>query len=190
MQRIDFIQHASRLGIPYIDMTEDEWAAEKAASELCERGRRGREPLDRLHADRPAAPAPGLFTTLLVPSAVARETAPSVPRQPWDRRAPADPAARPSGAPRQPRRRRERSHQPRPRAARRPPARGREGGPAPCGALGLNVIGTLGVLLAAKRKGVIPAVRPLVEALLEKNFWISPQLVERALTEAGEGARP
>jgi predicted HTH domain antitoxin len=32
MERIDFIRHASRLGIPYIDMTEDEWAAEKAAS--------------------------------------------------------------------------------------------------------------------------------------------------------------
>jgi hypothetical protein len=25
----DFIKHASRLGIPYIDMTEDEWAAER-----------------------------------------------------------------------------------------------------------------------------------------------------------------
>jgi predicted HTH domain antitoxin len=33
MPRIDFIKHASRLGIPYIDMTEEEWAAEKAASE-------------------------------------------------------------------------------------------------------------------------------------------------------------
>ena len=32
MPRIDFIQHASRLGIPFFDMTEDEWAAEKAAS--------------------------------------------------------------------------------------------------------------------------------------------------------------
>jgi predicted HTH domain antitoxin len=31
MQRIDFIQHASRLGIPFFDMTEDEWEAEKAA---------------------------------------------------------------------------------------------------------------------------------------------------------------
>jgi len=31
--RLEFIQHASRLGIPYLDMTEDEWAAEKAASE-------------------------------------------------------------------------------------------------------------------------------------------------------------
>ena len=31
--RLAFIQHASRLGIPYLDMTDDEWAAEKAASE-------------------------------------------------------------------------------------------------------------------------------------------------------------
>jgi len=29
--RLAFIQHASRLGIPFFDMTEDEWAAEKAA---------------------------------------------------------------------------------------------------------------------------------------------------------------
>jgi predicted nucleic acid-binding protein len=55
-------------------------------------------------------------------------------------------------------------------------------------AFGLNVIGTLGVVLAAKRKGLIVAVRPLVEALLENNFWISPQLVRRALEEAEEGA--
>ncbi|HTY76622.1 MAG TPA: UPF0175 family protein [Candidatus Bathyarchaeia archaeon] len=31
--RVAFIQHASKLGIPYLEMTEDEWAAEKAASE-------------------------------------------------------------------------------------------------------------------------------------------------------------
>jgi predicted HTH domain antitoxin len=29
--RLDFIQRASRLGIPFFDMTEDEWEAEKAA---------------------------------------------------------------------------------------------------------------------------------------------------------------
>jgi predicted HTH domain antitoxin len=28
MERLDFIKHASGLGIPFIDMTEDEWAAE------------------------------------------------------------------------------------------------------------------------------------------------------------------
>ncbi len=30
MKRFEFIQHASRLGISFIDMTEDEWAAERA----------------------------------------------------------------------------------------------------------------------------------------------------------------
>ena len=34
MPRIDFIKHASLLGIPCIDMPEAEWAAEKAASEF------------------------------------------------------------------------------------------------------------------------------------------------------------
>ena len=53
-------------------------------------------------------------------------------------------------------------------------------------ALGLSVVGSLGLLLAAKRKHMIPAVRPLVQSLLETNFWISPQLVQRALAEVGE----
>ena len=30
MPRLEFIRHASRLGIPLIDMTTDEWEAEKA----------------------------------------------------------------------------------------------------------------------------------------------------------------
>ena len=29
MPRLDFIHHASRLGIPHIDMSPDEWEAEK-----------------------------------------------------------------------------------------------------------------------------------------------------------------
>jgi predicted HTH domain antitoxin len=31
LTRLDFIQHASHLGLPYFNMTSDEWAAEKAA---------------------------------------------------------------------------------------------------------------------------------------------------------------
>ena len=31
MQRFDFVKYASGLGIPFFDMTEDEWEAEKAA---------------------------------------------------------------------------------------------------------------------------------------------------------------
>jgi predicted HTH domain antitoxin len=30
MLRLEFIRHASRLGIPHIDMTPDEWEAERA----------------------------------------------------------------------------------------------------------------------------------------------------------------
>ena len=33
MPRLDFIRYASHLGIPFIDMTADEWEAEKATLE-------------------------------------------------------------------------------------------------------------------------------------------------------------
>jgi hypothetical protein len=36
-REMEFIQHASRLGIPYIDMTEREWEAEMASLELWRR---------------------------------------------------------------------------------------------------------------------------------------------------------
>jgi predicted nucleic acid-binding protein len=54
-------------------------------------------------------------------------------------------------------------------------------------AMGLSVVGTLGVLLAAKRKGLVAEVRPLIDALLQRGFWVAPHLVERALFVAGEG---
>lgn len=34
MSRFEFIRHASRLGIPFFDLTEDEWAAERAQALL------------------------------------------------------------------------------------------------------------------------------------------------------------
>ena len=33
MSRVEFIQHASRLGIPYFAMTEDEWKNERTQSQ-------------------------------------------------------------------------------------------------------------------------------------------------------------
>jgi predicted HTH domain antitoxin len=33
MPRWEFVRHASHLGIPYFEMTEDEWKAERANSE-------------------------------------------------------------------------------------------------------------------------------------------------------------
>lgn len=54
-------------------------------------------------------------------------------------------------------------------------------------ALGLPVIGTLGVLLASKRRGFLPAVRPCADALVNHGFRIAPDLYERVLADAGEG---
>lgn len=54
--------------------------------------------------------------------------------------------------------------------------------------LGLSVIGTLGILLAAKRKGNLERVRPSIEALVSRGFWVAPRVVERVLLAAGEDA--
>jgi predicted nucleic acid-binding protein len=53
-------------------------------------------------------------------------------------------------------------------------------------ALGVPVTGTLGVILRAKRSGLVPAARPLVEALLKKGLYLSRDLTEQALSEVGE----
>jgi len=52
--------------------------------------------------------------------------------------------------------------------------------------LGIPVVGTLGVVLAAKRMGWIVAARPLVEQLLEDGLYLSRTLVVAALAEVGE----
>jgi uncharacterized protein len=53
--------------------------------------------------------------------------------------------------------------------------------------LGLRVLGLLGVLVQAKRQGLIPAVRPSLEKLLsEAGFFISQALFAEVLAAAGE----
>jgi predicted nucleic acid-binding protein len=53
-------------------------------------------------------------------------------------------------------------------------------------ALGVLTTGSLGVILRAKRQGIIPAARPLVENLLLKGMYLSRELAEMALREVGE----
>jgi predicted nucleic acid-binding protein len=53
-------------------------------------------------------------------------------------------------------------------------------------ALGLPIIGTLGILLASKRRGLLPAVRPCLDALVNFGFHISPGLYDLVLADAGE----
>jgi predicted nucleic acid-binding protein len=53
---------------------------------------------------------------------------------------------------------------------------------------GLKVLGVLGVLVAAKRQGLIEKVEPLLLDLREgAGFRVSEALFQRALEEAGEG---
>lgn len=52
--------------------------------------------------------------------------------------------------------------------------------------LGLSLTGTIGVLLLAKEEGLITAVAPLIQQLLEQGLYFSPELVSRALVLARE----
>jgi len=52
---------------------------------------------------------------------------------------------------------------------------------------GLNVIGLLGILLTAKRKGIIAAIKPILTTLTDQaGFRIHPTLMKDALRDAGE----
>lgn len=50
----------------------------------------------------------------------------------------------------------------------------------------LQVKGVAGVLVAAKRRGLITAVRPLLEAMRAHGYYLSQRLIERACREVGE----
>ena len=52
---------------------------------------------------------------------------------------------------------------------------------------GLNVVGTIGILAAAKRLGLLPAIRPDLERLRTlQGFRISAALLERVLADIDE----
>ena len=52
--------------------------------------------------------------------------------------------------------------------------------------LGVNVTGTLNVILLAKQRGHVQAVRPILDRLQELRFRVSAALREHILTLAGE----
>lgn len=52
--------------------------------------------------------------------------------------------------------------------------------------LGLNVTGTLGVLLKAKKKGIIKEVSPVLNEMKRKGFYISEYVEHLVLEKAGE----
>lgn len=53
-------------------------------------------------------------------------------------------------------------------------------------ALGLSLIGTLGVLLAAKQRNFLTVIRPSLDALLQHDFRIASALYDQILLDARE----
>jgi len=52
--------------------------------------------------------------------------------------------------------------------------------------LQLKVMGTVGMLIQAKQKNIIPAIKPILESLAEANFRISDAIIDKALELADE----
>lgn len=48
------------------------------------------------------------------------------------------------------------------------------------------LVGSLGVILRARKAGLIPAARPLVEQLIESGSCLAADLVRQALHKVGE----
>jgi predicted nucleic acid-binding protein len=52
--------------------------------------------------------------------------------------------------------------------------------------LGVPLRGTLGIVLAAKQRGLIPAARPVIEDLVSAGLYLSRGVLDRALRRVGE----
>ena len=52
--------------------------------------------------------------------------------------------------------------------------------------LGINFTGTLGIIIKAKLKSIIPSIKPFLEKIKQTNFRLSVELELQALKEAGE----
>ncbi len=52
--------------------------------------------------------------------------------------------------------------------------------------LGLEITGTIGVIVKAKLSGKIKSVKPYLDKIRKTNFYLSKQLEDQAIKEAGE----
>lgn len=52
--------------------------------------------------------------------------------------------------------------------------------------LGLPMIGTLGIVVLCRHRGLISAARPVIEALCNAGLRLKPRLVDEALAKVGE----
>jgi predicted nucleic acid-binding protein len=52
--------------------------------------------------------------------------------------------------------------------------------------LGIQIIGTIGIIIKAKRQGVIESIKPFLQKIRQTDFRISEEIEKRALEESGE----
>jgi predicted nucleic acid-binding protein len=52
--------------------------------------------------------------------------------------------------------------------------------------LGINFTGTIGVIIKAKLKGLIPSIKPFLEKIKKTDFRLSIDIEHQALKEANE----
>lgn len=52
--------------------------------------------------------------------------------------------------------------------------------------LGLEITGTIGVIIKAKLKGIIPSILPYLDKLNQTDFRITAEIKQQALKQAGE----
>ena len=52
--------------------------------------------------------------------------------------------------------------------------------------LGIPVRGTLGIVLTAKQRGVIPKARPVIEDMMAAGLYLSKPVLDQALQRVGE----
>jgi predicted nucleic acid-binding protein len=57
-------------------------------------------------------------------------------------------------------------------------------------AIGLPVVGTLGLILMAKQRGLISSVRPALDSIVAAGLFISRHHIDSILTQAGESSPP
>lgn len=55
--------------------------------------------------------------------------------------------------------------------------------------LGLDVIGSAGILLQARRRGLIDTVRPDLDAMVAAGLYVSTRLYHEILEAAGESSQ-
>jgi len=51
---------------------------------------------------------------------------------------------------------------------------------------GLDIAGTVGVIVKAKLRGIISSIKPIVEKIRKTNFRLSDAVVKQALNDAME----